>query len=267
MRSNYISLEEERYLSSVLTDGKFPDLEGIWALMDKAWEECQCDPNDLDDRIDSFYDHPVWLLNGLFIEQHAESLRNRHIFTEYVASLNPQRMADFGGGYGALARMIGERCPETEVHVVEPHAHVLAISLAEDAHNVRYVPELSGEYDVLIATDVFEHVPDPLALVEDTATHLCMGGKYLIANCFWPVIRCHLPSTFHFRWSWDAAMKKMNLQPAEGVSYGRAYTAKGPISSEAARRIEKRSRCLFALIERLPARLRGRVARLLFEGV
>ena len=257
---------ERAYLLSVIKDDETLYLEGMWALMDAAWEECQCDQEVMDDRIARFYAHPVWLLNGLFIEQHVESLNNRRDFTDYVASLKPRRIADFGGGYGTLARMIGSRCSDTEVHIIEPHPHAAAVSLAEQTHNVRYVPEFSGEYNVLIATDVFEHVPDPLALVERTAAHLRTGGEYLIANCFWPVILCHLPSTFHFRWSWDAAMKAMNLQPGKPVTYGRAYQKTGPVSSITARKVENRSKHWFRLIERMPGRIRGRAARLLISG-
>lgn len=262
-----LSSAERTYLSSVLEDDEAPDLEGMWALMDAAWEDCQCDPVVMDDRISRFYAHPVWLLNGLFIEQHAESLSHRRDFTEYVASLMAQRVADFGGGYGSLARMIGARCPNTEVHIVEPHQHAAAVSLSEQTPNVRYLTEFSGEYDVLIATDVFEHVPDPLALVERTAAHLRMGGEYLIANCFWPVIRCHLPSTFHFRWSWDSAMTAMNLQPGKPVTYGRAYKRVGPVSAITARGIERRSKRWFELIERMPGRVRVRLARFVFLGL
>jgi len=264
IETDHISPEEEEYLLAVLKDGKFPDLEGIWALMDEAWEECQCDSAVMDRRIENFYSHPVWLLNGLFIGQHNESQKNRRMFTDYVASLGPGRVADFGGGFGALARMIGERCPATEVHVVEPHPHALAMALAEKTPNVRYVSELSGKYDVLIATDVFEHVLDPLKLVESTAAHLRSDGKYLIANCFWPVIRCHLPATFHFRYSWDAAMAAMNLKPEISVAYGRAYTRRGPVVSASARRLEQRSMEWFQMIERLPSKIRARVGRLLF---
>ena len=234
---------ERRYFSSVLSNDEVPDLEGLWALMDAAWKECGCDPEIMDDRISKFYAHPVWLLNGFFCEQHLESLNNRRDFTNYVASLEPRRIADFGGGYGTLARMIAERCPDTEVHVIEPHPLSAAASLAEKTLNVRYMPDFTGEYDVLIATDVFEHVPDPLSLVERTAAHLRVGGEYLMANCFLPVTLCHLPSTFHFRWSWDAAMEAMNLKPGRRVSYGRVYRRGG-----------------------MPSRIRGRIAWFLVSG-
>lgn len=261
-----LSATERTYLSSVLKDNETLDLEGMWSLMDAAWDECQCDPEVMDVRIAKFYAHPVWLLNGLFIEQHAESLSHRRDFTDYVASLKPRRIADFGGGYGTLARMIGARCPDTEVHIVEPHPHAAAVSLAEETPNVRYVPEFLGLYDVLISTDVFEHVPDPLALVERTATHLRMGGEYLIANCFCPVIRCHLPTTFHFRWSWDATMNAMNLQPGKPVTYGRAYKRVGPVFASQARRIERRSKLCFGITERMPGRFLRRLAQLIVLG-
>lgn len=264
INQEHLGSSERRYITSVLKDNEAPDLEGMWALIDAAWDECGCDPAVMDERISRFYDHPVWLLNGLFIEQHAESLRHRRDFAQHVASLKPKRIADFGGGYGSLARMIGASCADVEVHVVEPHPHAVAVSEAQHTPNVRYVPELSGEYDVLIATDVFEHVPDPLALVEATAAYLREGGEYLIANCFRPVIRCHLSSTFHFRLSWEMAMRAMNLQPGEVVAYGRAYRRVGPVSAIAARGIERRSKRWFGLIERMPTRVRGRVKRLVF---
>ncbi len=257
--------EERAWFSSVISEDRgLPDLEGVWTLMDTAWDECGCDPDVIDERIDRFYAHPVWLLNGIFIEQHAESLINRRVFAEYVAGLAPERVADFGGGYGTLARMIGSICPDVEVHIVEPHPHEIAMSLAGETDNVSYVAELSGHYDVLLATDVFEHVPDPLGLVEETAAHLCLGGHYLIANCFWPVIRCHLPSTFHLRWSWNAALMKMNLKPEELVSYGRSFKRTGPVSATSARKLERRSAKWFRLIEKMKPQYRKYLLRVLF---
>ena len=261
------SLEECDYLNAILNSPIYPTLEDIWALMDAAWDECRCNPEVMDERISKFYGHPVWLLNGLFIEQHAESITHRQNFTEYVASLNPKRVADFGGGYGTLARMIGARCPDAEVHIVEPYPHLSAVKLAARTPNVCYISTLQGDYDVLIATDVFEHVPDPLFLLENTVAHLRTGGEYLIANCFWPVILCHLPSTFHFRWSWDYAMVKFGLQPANLIAYGRIYRKNGPIAAGKAKGIEQRSKRMFRIIELTPAKYRGSLQRLLFSGL
>jgi len=263
VQENFLPIERE-YFDAVLKNGEAPDLEGMWGLLNKAWDVCRCEQDVMDERVEAFYMHPVWLLNGLFIEQHVESLNNRRVFTEYIASLMPERVADFGGGYGTLARMIGARCLYAEVHVIEPHPHPLAVKRAEETKNVRYVPDFFGEYDVIVATDVFEHVPDPLKLVERTAIHLKIGGEYLIANCFWPVIRCHLQSTFHFRYSWEAALAAMNLQPGKQVAYGRTYRRIGSVCAESARRLERRSRRWFGIIEKVPGRLRGPLIRALF---
>ena len=252
-----------RYVEPYLQGQRTLDLGGIWALMDEAWEECGCDQRVMDDRSTRFYHHPVWLLNGLFIEQHEASLANRRAFTEWVAGKAPMRVADFGGGYGTLARMIGRACPEAQVEIAEPNPHPAAVALAAETPNVRYVPGLSGSYDVILATDVFEHVLDPLALVEQTAAYLRAGGSYIMANGFTIELKCHLPATYHFRWSWDAAMRAMNLHPGDAVCYGRAYTAGGPVAARAARGVERRSRWGYGIIQRTPPRRRPRVIRLL----
>ena len=75
----------------------------------------------------------------------------------------PVLVADYGGGFGVLALLLGAALPKAQVELVEPHPHAAAIALAAYTPNVRYVLELTGSYDLLIATDVFEHVPIPLA--------------------------------------------------------------------------------------------------------
>ncbi len=260
-----ISPEAQNWLAEIFERfGGYPSLEDIWALMDEPWRELNCNPDVMDERIGAFYAHPVWLLNGLFIEQHAQSLDHRRRFTDWVTAQSPRRVADYGGGFGGLARMIGAACPKATVEVIEPHPHPVAIERARRSANVRYQPALDGEYDILIATDVFEHVPDPLGLAAETAAALKPGGRYLIANCFQPVILCHLPQTFHFRNSWDSALAALGLMAEETVCYGRVFRRQGSLSLERARGIEQRSRRWFPWIERLPGRVRRRANRWLF---
>lgn len=253
-----MTADEQSWLIEVFTrfDG-YPTLEQLWALMDEPWQELRCDPDVMDARIGTYYAHPVWLLNGLFIEQHAQSLNNRRGFTEWVAARSPRRVADYGGGFGGLARMIGAVCPDARIEIIEPHPHPLAIERARRTSNVQYASSLDGQYDVLIATDVFEHVPDPLGLAAQTAARLRLGGQYLIANCFAPVIQCHLPRTFHFRHTWDRALQALGLEPADTVVYGRSFVRRGDLDLSAARAVEQRSRGLWSLMQYLP----GRVAR------
>jgi hypothetical protein len=98
------------------------------------------------------------------------------------------------------------------------------------------VPELTSDYDLLIATDVFNHVPAFITLAPSTASYLPIGDRYLIANCFAPVIACHLPQLFHPSIGLDQAMCAKGLQPQESVQYGRGYGRSGDIDQQVIRR-------------------------------
>ncbi len=250
--------------------GGLPGLEALWALMDEAWHRHGCDPQAMDERITAFYRDPVWLLNTWFIEHDPESLAHRRQFAAWAAGQQPQRVADIGGGGGTLARAIAAACPQARVEIVEPHPHpALARRLAGEAR-LAYVHALQGPYDVMLATDVFEHVPDPVGMLAEVLAHLKPGGTLLVANCFWPVIACHLPQTFHLRHSWDTVCEAMGLQRGPRLAHGRAWrmpaTGLDPAAALVrARAVEARSQALFGRIERLPRPLASRLGPALFR--
>lgn len=263
--------EHEDWLVQVLEQhGGMPSLQVLWALMDEAWVAYDCDPRHLDERVDRFYRHPVWLLNTLFIEQDPESLEHRRRFAAWAARQQPCRVADVGGGGGTLARAIAAAIPAAQVDIIEPHPHPAMVRRLAGSARIAYIPQLRDRYDVLVATDVFEHVGDPLEMLATMLAHLRPGGRCLIANCFQPVIACHLPQLFHWRHSWDAACAALGLRPMERVAHARAYEYAGPGGTEAMRRaraVEERSRRRFALIERLPPALSSRWGGLLFRAL
>ncbi len=241
----------------------FPSLEQIWQLMDEVWYELKCDSEVIDIRIDEYYSHPVWLLNGLFTEQHEQSLANRKGFTNWVNDQNPQRVADIGGGFGTLARMIGSECSNVEVDIIEPYPHRLSIERLKNNHNVRYRKSLEGKYDILIATDIFEHVEDPLDLAAQTGMSLRQGGSYLIANCFQPVIQCHLPQSFHFRYTWDRALEEMGFRIKQKIVYGTIFIFEKDLDLHAARIIELKSKKLWKISENFHRYIQRSLAKIL----
>lgn len=254
---------EISYLRCVFERYKgYPLLQQLWQLMDEQWLAYGCNALHMDERISAFYRHPVWILNGLFIEHDPQSFALRKAFSDWVLTRAPTRVADFGGGFGGLARLIGAALPHASVEVVEPHPLSAAVALAASTPNVRYVPCLSGEYDLLIATDVFEHVPDPIAMAASSSSHLRIGGHYLIANCFSPVIACHLPQHFHLSISWEQVMQEMGLHPQEKVQYGRAFERAGSLDENAARRVEAMAKWVYTLVQHLP-KGRSRIGRAL----
>src|SRR5262249_1186050 len=154
-----------------------------------VWCQLGCDNDDVDlTKLAAFYRHPVWLLNGLFIEQHPESMQYRSIVSEWIVRSGARRIADLGGGLGTLAGMIAAKPAQADIEVIEPYPHALAIAKSKGFQNISYKNALVGEYDLIVAMDVFEHLIDPLKTVYETARHLKSRGVYLTANCFYPVI-------------------------------------------------------------------------------
>lgn len=193
-----------------------------------------------------FYRHPVWLLNGLFIEQHRESLNNRRGYTDWIAASRPCRVADFGGGYGTLARMVGAALPEAAVEIVDPFPRPEAMRANAGHPNVTFADTLSGEYNVIVATDVFEHVEDPVGLFLEVSKHIPVGNHALIANHFAPSVKCHLPQTFHLEATWDTVMVLAGFEPAALAPCGNAWRrAALPRSERLIRGVEALSRLTY----------------------
>ena len=68
-----------------------------------------------------FYSHPVWLLNGLFIEQHSLSLQHRVAISDWVVEQGFDTVIDYGGGFGTIAKLIATKRPSCKIHIYEPH--------------------------------------------------------------------------------------------------------------------------------------------------
>ena len=191
-------------------------LEQLWRLMDQVWDDFGCDNQILDEqKINQFYKHPIWILNGLFIEQHEISLQHRHAISDWIVKNSNNKnvsVLDFGGGFGTLARMIANKSNSLKVDIYEPYPSDFAISQCKDYSSINFVSNLNKRYDYLISTDVLEHVSDPLQLFGEMIESVNLNGYLIIANCFYPVIKCHLPATFHFRYSFDQFAETMGLK-------------------------------------------------------
>ena len=230
------------------------DLEQMWYLMDLVWDDYGCDNKKLDwEKIGKFYAHPVWLLNGLFIEQDEVSMGHRHAISDWVTKKGFRRVVDYGGGFGTLARLIAQKNDGVQVDIYEPHPSEFGLKRIEEFKNIRMVDKLSYGYDCLISTDVLEHVPDPLSDLAKMVKSVKKGGYLVIANCFFPVIKCHLPQIFHLRYTFDIFAKMMGLEvvgPLEG-SHATIYKKQDerePNWSQI-RMYEKWSKAAFPIIE------------------
>jgi 2-polyprenyl-6-hydroxyphenyl methylase/3-demethylubiquinone-9 3-methyltransferase len=214
-----LSNEEELSITNLLAqqDPKISDdLEQIWYLMDMIWSNYGCDNIALNwNKIGQFYSDPVWLLNGFFIEQHPESMQHRHAISGWIQNnCNPQvKIIDYGGGFGTLAIILSSKCSGASIDIFEPHPSNYALRRIKSYKNTRFIDKLeSNNYDVLVSTDVLEHVENPLDLLQDMVGSVKLDGYLIIQNCFYPVIKCHLPCTFYLRNTFDVFCKLYGLQ-------------------------------------------------------
>lgn len=249
-----------RLLGSI--DHNNDDLGNIWQLMDMVWDKLGCDNKNLNwSNIDKFYSHPVWLLNGLFVEQHALSMQHRNEISDWIANKSSiSKILDYGGGFGTLARLIADKNPALLVDIYEPHPSDYSKQKISDYSQIQFISSIKEKYDVLVSTDVLEHVPDPLKTFEKMILSLKADGYLIIANNFFPVIKCHLPQIFHLRYTFNVFAKLMCLVivgPLKG-SHATIFTKRSdkPVNWPIVRLSEKISKGIFPMIEFLKPILR-----------
>ena len=237
------------------------DLEQMWYLMDLIWDDFKCDNKNLNsENIAKFYFHPVWLLNGLFIEQHDVSMGHRHAISDWIVNNNFKSLVDYGGGFGTLARLVAEKDKTIQMNIYEPHPSKFGLKRAEEFENINIIRNLESNYDCLMSTDVLEHVPDPLHDFADMIKSVKLNGYLVVANAFYPMIKCHLPQDFHFRYSFNQFAKMMGLEVI-GILEGSHATIFRKVEEvepnwNKIRFYEKTSRILFPIIEVLKPTLR-----------
>lgn len=189
------------------------EVEQIWYLMDKVWEKYKCDNQKLNwKNISKFYNHPVWILNGLFIEQHEISILQRKSIAKWLFENNITKIADYGGGFGTLARIISKTNKKSHIDIYEPHPSSYTLKVLKDYPNIKIINDLSKKYECIISTDVLEHVIDPLEHFYKMIEKVKKNGFLIIANCFEPVMQCHLPQTFHLKHTFNYFAQEFGLK-------------------------------------------------------
>jgi 2-polyprenyl-3-methyl-5-hydroxy-6-metoxy-1,4-benzoquinol methylase len=245
-------------ISNILTskNNQLLELEELWQFMDDVWDDFGCSNQEIDEKkISLFYNHPIWLLNGLFIEQHQVSMQHRYAIANWIEGQKRQisSVLDYGGGYGTLARLIAKKDQNTTIDIYEPHPSKIAVEKTKDHTNVKFIDSFNQQYDCLVSTDVLEHVPDPLALFAQMIAQVRTGGYLIIANCFYPVIKCHLPMTFHLRFTFNQFASMMGLQEVGDCmgSHATIYIKlkEEPLQWWRIRRFEVFSKAIFPLLD------------------
>jgi hypothetical protein len=75
--------ELKRYLKNFDENNPLK-LNDIWNIMNQVWDDIGLDNKYYNsEKLSKYYSHPVWFLNGLFIETDRESMRHRKSIAEY----------------------------------------------------------------------------------------------------------------------------------------------------------------------------------------
>lgn len=238
---------------------KHLSLEEMWGYIDYIWDSLGCKNNDLDLRyITKFYNHPVWLLNGIFIESDEESMSHRRHIAEWIYTHIPvtpsKRILDFGGGFGTLSKLISEKSRDLVIDIYEPYPSEYGKMMVQDNSTITFVDIIEPHYDCILCIDVLEHVEDPLELLYRIIHSIKPRGYLIVANQFSPVIKCHLPVTFHLRYTFAFFALSMGILfcgKCKG-SHASVYRRIVPITLpwKLIRFFEKISQCIYPLLEK-----------------
>ena len=212
-------IEISRYLSSFGDISHLPR-RTLLTEMDKVWRDLKLDnkiPVSLQlNAASKFYSHPVWVLNGIFSQLDKNSLAHRVAIANLINKLDITSVADYGGGSGALARLISE-ISQVNVDIIEPYPFQFFTEQLDDFHKITIKSVLGSNYDAIIAQDVLEHLDNPLEVALDMVKATRMNGYIVFANCFYPDIHCHLPSTFYLRYTFPFLMTYFGLKYVQRV--------------------------------------------------
>ena len=240
--------QQSEYIERQLSLGA-RDISQLWAEMDVVWHALGLDNRrPLSEQMPAagyFYGHPIWIVNGLFAERDPVSRGHRVRIAEYVASLQHDRTADYGGGSGVLARIICDTAPGAHVDIVEPYPFDIFREQCADQPRVRYVPNLGQNYDVVIAQDVLEHVDDPIGVAIKLLASTRVGGHAIFANAFHPFIECHLPTTFYLRYQFNRMLSlcgATHLGGVPGAEHAHVFHKRGEIDADRLRRLARLAR-------------------------
>jgi SAM-dependent methyltransferase len=227
--------------------------------MDRVWDAERLDntiPLSVQvDNVNRFYGHPVWLLNGLFSETDLESREHRMAIAAYVKTLTSEikRLADFGGGSGYLAGLIHKEMPDIEIEIIEPYPSDFFTKRSDNSQKLKFVPNLSCKYDLIIAQDVLEHIDRPIDVALEIIDATRMNGRVIFANCFYPHIKCHLPATFYLRYQFKGMMKHAGLAfegAVPGAAHAVVFRRTGSPNLESLRRADVRAKRIGPVINK-----------------
>jgi 2-polyprenyl-3-methyl-5-hydroxy-6-metoxy-1,4-benzoquinol methylase len=210
--NDLISDKDKKYLLNL--PSVLPSLQWVWDEIDRVWDSFELNNKKplLEQDINSFYSHPVWIMNGLFSEADPISKNHRIDLAKFIDKNNMKKIADYGGGSGVFAEFLFIMNPLIVTDIIEPYPIEFFKKKILPYASINFVNNFTcNNYDAVISQSVLEHIENPIETAYEMASNVKEGGLVIFADCYYPVIKCHLPSTFYLRHTFKFIMKKMGL--------------------------------------------------------
>ena len=130
-----------------------------------------------------------------------------------------------GGGYGIFLQMLTKESSKLKAILCEPY---IDRKIESELSKKRIVlsREIPLRADVYVFIDVLEHIVEPLSYLQRVIKSAKINSYFIFGNCFYPLIKCHLPSTFYLRHTFTLAARLMGLKyvdKVKGAPYMQIY--------------------------------------------
>lgn len=150
-----------------------------------------------------FPDAEGWKYGSAWPPSHRAFGRLRALLAvEYAASLRPGRVLEVAAGGGGLSAALAARGCEVVVNDLRGDVISGAVAEYETAGSIAIIPgdmfqlrpEETGEFDLVVACEVIEHVAYPGRLLSHLARFLAPGGRILLTTPNGSYARNRLPT-------------------------------------------------------------------------
>jgi len=161
---------------SISTDDEFPIVESPSGFVFSGW----CPSDDFLKKVyEEVIDHSQTITETVayrqgLLEFGAAFLRV--VTNSHISTSKPMRLLDFGCGYGTLARMLAGR--DIRCYGYEPSRERLAIASQRGFEVLDSLDKVAdvGPFDLIICTEVLEHVVDPRGVLRFLRNHASPGA-------------------------------------------------------------------------------------------
>ena len=132
--------------------------------------------------------HKLTPVRMLFIRQALSNLLERN--TQLSKTFGGLRILDVGCGGGLLteplkrlgANVTGLDASAEAIKAAKDHASVVGLDIDYRVGDLSTIPNELDQFDVVIASEVIEHVPDPQSFIEEIHKLISPGGKLIITT-------------------------------------------------------------------------------------